>query len=157
MKAAIFRGVRDLQVEDVPEPSAGPGDIVVGVRVVGVCGSDLHSYTHGSFVEPGQIMGHEFAGEVVEVGDGVADFATGDRVTAMPIVPCGACPRCAEGRFNLCAVAWTQALAYGRPGAFAPAWRSRRRCSVGRCSASATSSATTTARSPSRSRSPCTP
>lgn len=119
MKAAVFKGVEDLQVENVPDPEAGPDGVVVEVRAVGVCGSDLHTYLHGSFVEPGQIMGHEFAGEVVEAGPQVEGVAVGDRLTASPLVPCNDCPRCAEGRYNLCAAAWTQGLAYGRPGAFA--------------------------------------
>lgn len=119
MKAAVFKGVEDLRVEDVPEPQPGPDDVVVAVKAVGVCGSDLHTYLHGSFVQPGQIMGHEFAGEVVAAGDAVEGVAVGDRLTASPLVPCHDCPRCAEGRYNLCAAAWTQGLAYGRPGAFA--------------------------------------
>ena len=119
MKAAVFKGVRDLRVEDVPAPEPGPDDIVVQVKAVGVCGSDLHTYLHGSFVQPGQIMGHEFAGEVVAAGDQVEGVAVGDRLTASPLVPCNECARCAEGRYNLCAAAWTQGLAYGRPGAFA--------------------------------------
>jgi len=119
MKAAVFKGIRNLQVEDVPAPEAGPDDVVVKVAACGVCGSDLHTYLHGSFVEPGQVMGHEFAGEVVQAGPDVQGFSVGDRVTASPLVPCRECARCREGRFNLCAVAWTQSLAYGRPGAFA--------------------------------------
>ena len=119
MKAAVFKGVEDLQVEEVAEPQAGPDDVVVAVKAVGVCGSDLHTYLHGSFVQPGQIMGHEFAGEVVAAGERVQGVAVGDRLTASPLVPCHDCPRCAEGRYNLCAAAWTQGLAYGRPGAFA--------------------------------------
>jgi 2-desacetyl-2-hydroxyethyl bacteriochlorophyllide A dehydrogenase len=119
MKAAVFKGIEDLQVEDVPDPEGGAEDVVVAVKAVGVCGSDLHTYLHGSFVQPGQIMGHEFAGEVIEVGDAVEGVAVGDRLTASPLVPCHDCPRCAEGRYNLCAAAWTQGLAYGRPGAFA--------------------------------------
>ena len=119
MKAAVFKGIEDVQVEDVPEPQAGPQDVVVEVSACGICGSDLHTYLHGSFVEPGQIMGHEFSGRVVSAGDEVEGLGIGDRVTAVPIVPCGACPRCAEGRYNLCAQAWTTGIAYGRPGAFA--------------------------------------
>jgi len=64
-------------------------------------------------------MGHEFSGRVVEAGADVEGLAVGDRVTAVPIVPCGECARCAEGRYNLCAVAWTTGIAYGKPGAFA--------------------------------------
>jgi 2-desacetyl-2-hydroxyethyl bacteriochlorophyllide A dehydrogenase len=119
VKAAVFRGVEDIQFEDVPMPEAGPEDVVVAVRACGICGSDLHTYLHGSFVQPGQVMGHEFTGEVVTAGDSVSGLAVGDRVTASPIVPCMECARCAEGRYNLCAVAWTNGIAYGRPGAFA--------------------------------------
>jgi 2-desacetyl-2-hydroxyethyl bacteriochlorophyllide A dehydrogenase len=119
MKAAVFRGVEDVRVEDVPEPEAGPDDVVIEVSVCGICGSDLHTYLHGSFVQPGQVMGHEFAGRVIEAGSGVRDLAVGDRITAIPIAGCGECARCAEGRYNLCGVAWTTAIAYGKPGAFA--------------------------------------
>jgi (R,R)-butanediol dehydrogenase/meso-butanediol dehydrogenase/diacetyl reductase len=119
MKAAVFKGVERIEIEQVPEPEAGPGDVVVEVAACGICGSDLHTYAHGSFVKPGQVMGHEFAGRVVEVGSEVADIALGDRVTALPLVPCNECARCAEGRFNLCGGAWTNGIAYGKPGAFA--------------------------------------
>ena len=119
MRAAVFHGVRNLQVEDVAAPQAGPNDVVVAVSVCGICGSDLHSYLEGAFVAPGQVMGHEFVGTVVEAGSAVTGVAVGDRVTASPLVPCNQCPRCREGRFNLCATVWTQSIAYGRPGAFA--------------------------------------
>jgi 2-desacetyl-2-hydroxyethyl bacteriochlorophyllide A dehydrogenase len=119
VKAAVFKGVEDIQVEDVPEPQAGADDIVVKVHACGICGSDLHSYLHGAFVQPGQVMGHEFVGEIVQVGDDVSGLAVGDRVTASPIVPCMECARCQEGRYNLCAVCWATAIAYGRPGGFA--------------------------------------
>jgi (R,R)-butanediol dehydrogenase/meso-butanediol dehydrogenase/diacetyl reductase len=119
MKAAVYKGIEDVRVEDVPEPEAGADEIVVEVSACGICGSDLHTYLHGSFVEPGQVMGHEFSGRVVAAGDDVQGIAVGDRVTAVPIVPCGECARCAEGRYNLCGVAWTTGIAYGKPGAFA--------------------------------------
>src|ERR671934_1254596 len=119
MKAAVFRGVKNVQVEEVATPRAGAEDVVVAVKACGICGSDLHTYTHGSFVEPGQVMGHEFVGEVVEAGDAVQGISVGDRVTASPLQPCMECPRCAEGRYNLCGKAWTQGIAYGKPGAFA--------------------------------------
>src|SRR3954454_18154437 len=123
MKAAVFRGVEDIRVEDVPEPEAGPGDVVVAVNACGICGSDLHTCLHGSFVEPGQVMGHEFSGRVVEAGAEVQGLQVGDRVTAIPIVPCGRCARCAEGRYNLCENGWTTGLAYGRARAFAERMR----------------------------------
>lgn len=118
MKAAVFRGVKNVQLEEVPTPRAGADDVVVAVKACGICGSDLHTYLHGSFVEPGQVMGHEFVGEVVEAGES-SGLSVGDRVTASPLQPCGECQRCREGRFNLCGKAWTQGIAYGKPGAFA--------------------------------------
>lgn len=119
MKAAVFKGIENLEVEEVADPELGPEDVVARVHVCGICGSDLHTYTHGSFVEPGQVMGHEFAAEIVRVGNAVTELAVGDRITASPIVPCMKCARCREGRYNLCAQAWTSGIAYGRPGAFA--------------------------------------
>ena len=119
MKAAVFRGVKNVQVEEVATPRAGAEDVVVAVKACGICGSDLHTYLHGSFVEPGQVMGHEFVGEVVEAGGGVQGISVGDRVTASPLQPCMECARCREGRYNLCGKAWTQGIAYGKPGAFA--------------------------------------
>jgi 2-desacetyl-2-hydroxyethyl bacteriochlorophyllide A dehydrogenase len=119
VRAAVFKGVEDIQVEEVPAPEAGAEDIVVRVHACGICGSDLHTYQHGSFVQPGQVMGHEFVGEVVQVGNQVKGVAVGDRVTASPVVPCMECARCKEGRYNLCGVAWATGIAYGRPGGFA--------------------------------------
>lgn len=119
MRAAVYKGVRDVRVEDVPVPESGTDGIVLEVEVCGICGTDLHTFTEGAFVAPGQIMGHEFAGTVVEVGQNVTGVAVGDRVTSHPLVPCRACARCKEGRFNLCVVVFTQGIAFGRPGAFA--------------------------------------
>jgi 2-desacetyl-2-hydroxyethyl bacteriochlorophyllide A dehydrogenase len=119
MKAAVFRGIKQMAVEELETPRAGPEDIVIAVAACGICGSDLHTYLHGAFVEPGQVMGHEFVGRIVEAGPAVEGLSVGDRVTASPLVPCNECPRCAEGRYNLCGKAWTQGIAYGRPGAFA--------------------------------------
>ena len=83
MKAAIFYGAHDFRVENVAEPTIGPSDILVKVKVCGICGSDLHAYKEGIFSRPGFIMGHELSGEVVEVGDNVKDIATGERVIPM--------------------------------------------------------------------------
>ena len=119
MKAAVFQGINQMAVEELVTPRAGIEDVVVAVAACGICGSDLHTYVHGSFVAPGQVMGHEFVGTIVEAGPAVEGMAVGDRVTASPLQPCHACPRCAEGRYNLCPKAWTQGIAYGKPGAFA--------------------------------------
>src|ERR1700730_18169154 len=107
MKPAVFRGIKQMAVEELETPRAGPDDIVIAVAACGICGSDLHTYLHGAFVEPGQVMGHEFVGRIVEAGPAVEGLSVGDRVTASPLVPCNECPRCAEGRYNLCPKAWT--------------------------------------------------
>src|SRR5919198_1936211 len=119
MRAGVFRGVRQVPIEDVPDPEPGPRDIVLDVKACGICGSDLHTYAEGLLASPGQVMGHEFAGEVAAVGAAVAGIAVGDRVTALPIQPCGACRRCREGSRHLCEV-WTErSIGYGLPGGFA--------------------------------------
>ena len=71
MRAAVYHGPRDLSVETVPVPRVGPSDVLIGVRDCGICGSDVHSYKAGMYVEPGQIMGHEFMGVVAVVGENV--------------------------------------------------------------------------------------
>jgi (R,R)-butanediol dehydrogenase / meso-butanediol dehydrogenase / diacetyl reductase len=119
MRAGVFRGVRQMPVEDVPDPTPGPRDIVLDVKSCGICGSDLHGYVAGQFSAVGQVMGHEFSGEVVHVGDEVAGIALGDRVTGPPIQPCGECGPCRAGSGHLCEV-WTErSVAFGLPGAFA--------------------------------------
>jgi (R,R)-butanediol dehydrogenase/meso-butanediol dehydrogenase/diacetyl reductase len=119
MRAGVFRGVRQVPIEDVPEPRAAAADIVLDVKACGICGSDLHTYVAAQLAEVGQVMGHEFAGEVVEVGADVEGIAVGDRVTGLPIQPCGACRRCREGNRHLCEVWTTRSIGYGLPGGFA--------------------------------------
>ena len=119
MRAGVFRGIRQVPIEDVPDPAPGPRDIVLAVRACGICGSDLHTYAQGLFAEVGQVMGHEFAGEVVEVGSEVEGIAVGDRVTGLPIQPCGDCRQCLEGREHLCETWTRRSIGYGIPGAFA--------------------------------------
>lgn len=108
MKAAVLHGVEDLRIDRLPVPSlASPYDVIVRIRQVGVCGSDIHYYRHGRIghfvVEEPMILGHECAGEVVEVGKKVSALAPGDRVALEPGVPCRRCEFCHEGRYNLCA------------------------------------------------------
>jgi (R,R)-butanediol dehydrogenase/meso-butanediol dehydrogenase/diacetyl reductase len=80
MKAAVYYGIRDVRVEEMQEPKPGHGEIKVKVKYCGICGSDLHEYTHGLF--PMSYFGHEVAGEIVEVGTGVEDLNVGERVSA---------------------------------------------------------------------------
>ena len=107
MKALVLNSPLDLAVRDVPDPGVpGPGEVRVSVRSVGICGSDVHYYEHGrigDFVlrEP-MVLGHEAAGVVDAVGEGVESLSPGDVVAMEPGVPCGACRECRIGRYNLC-------------------------------------------------------
>src|SRR6476661_4474526 len=115
MRALRFHAAHDLRIEDVPEPPApGPGEVVVRVVTCGICGTDLHEYMAGPIVTPvephpltgaqnPQILGHEFAGDVVAVGPGVTSVEEGDRVAIMPLAYCGHCAYCRRGFQHLCA------------------------------------------------------
>jgi L-iditol 2-dehydrogenase len=106
MRAAVLRGVGDVVVEERPVPQAGPGEVVVRVASVGVCGSDTHYYEHGRIgqfvVESPLVLGHEAAGEVAALGPGVTSLAVGQRVSVEPGVPDLTCEQCLAGRYNLC-------------------------------------------------------
>jgi L-iditol 2-dehydrogenase len=106
MRAAVLRGVGDVVVEERPVPEAGPGEVLVRVASVGVCGSDTHYYEHGRIgqfvVESPLVLGHEAAGEVAALGPGVTSLAVGQRVSVEPGVPDLTCEQCLAGRYNLC-------------------------------------------------------
>ena len=104
--AAVLCEVGKLTLEERPIPTPGPNEVLVAIRSVGVCGSDVHYWERGrigSFVvrEP-LILGHESAGVVEAVGPGVTTLKPGDRVSLEPGVPCRVCPACKSGRYNLC-------------------------------------------------------
>jgi (R,R)-butanediol dehydrogenase/meso-butanediol dehydrogenase/diacetyl reductase len=115
VRALRFHAARDLRLEDVPGPTdPGEGEVVVRVATCGICGTDLHEYVAGPIVTPvephpltgarnPQILGHEFAGDVLAVGPGVTRVAEGDRVAIMPLAYCGACAYCRRGLQHLCA------------------------------------------------------
>jgi 2-desacetyl-2-hydroxyethyl bacteriochlorophyllide A dehydrogenase len=119
MKAAVYEGIRDVRVQTLPDPVPAAEDIVLRIKACGICGSDLHSYTTGAFIKPGQVMGHEFSGDVVEVGRHVVDIQPGDRVTAMPFNACYNCSACLRGDYHLCFQLGGTTIAYGLPGGFA--------------------------------------
>ena len=114
MRAAMYYGNHKLEIEDIPEPSAGEGQVKVRVSRNGICGTDLHEYYDGPIFIPPQephpltgkamplVLGHEFSGTVTEVGAGVTDVGEGDRVTIEPVYRCGHCRPCKTGRYNLC-------------------------------------------------------
>jgi len=115
LKAAVWHGLRDVRVEEVPEPQIEPGMVKIRVAWCGICGTDLHEYLAGPIFVPTEqhphpltnqgapvILGHEFSGEVIEIGEGVTNVVSGDRVTVEPILSCGTCIPCKKGLYNVC-------------------------------------------------------
>ncbi len=101
MKAAVYQGSHEILVKDVPEPLVGPTDVLVRPKFVGICGTDLSAWEYGMY-EPGLILGHEFSGEVIEVGKDVIHWKKGDRVVPNSLLPCGKCSFCKALKFSLC-------------------------------------------------------
>ncbi len=96
MKAAIYPGEgKPIVIKDLPDPQPGPDDVLIKVRRCGICGTDL-SFTKGEMFDfgPETQFGHEYAGEIVEVGRNVTNFKVGDNIAVMPSVPCGECESC---------------------------------------------------------------
>jgi threonine dehydrogenase-like Zn-dependent dehydrogenase len=104
MKAVCWTGINKVQLEDVPEPRIlNPRDAIVRVRATTICGSDLHLYDgYIPAMERGDIIGHEFMGEVVETGQEVKNLRPGDRVVVPSVISCGRCFYCQRGLFSLC-------------------------------------------------------
>jgi L-iditol 2-dehydrogenase len=107
MKAVYLTGLRKMELRQVPAPVlAGPRDVLLRVETLGVCGSDIHYYTQGK-IEPGvpafpQLLGHELAATVVEMGPEVKTLKPGQRVAIDPLVACGECDQCRSGRKHTC-------------------------------------------------------
>ena len=106
MRTAVLVEPTEFALEDRDRPEPGPDDVLVAIRDVGICGSDVHYYEHGRIgdyvVEDPLVLGHESAGEVVEVGENVTGLASGDRVALEPGVPCRRCVHCKSGDYHLC-------------------------------------------------------
>jgi L-iditol 2-dehydrogenase len=102
MRAGVYRGMGSVVVETVPIPSIGEGEVLFRVAACGICGTDIKKIHHG-FVRPPQILGHELAGTVVQVGRGVKKFKPGDRVVSFHHIPCGTCFYCEKKLFSQCA------------------------------------------------------
>ena len=114
MKALRWHNQNDLRLDTIEEPSAGKGEVKLKVEWGGICGSDLHESTAGPIFIPSEtphpisgdkapiVLGHEFAGQIVEIGENVTRFKVGDRVTVEPIYFCGTCDACQQGKYNLC-------------------------------------------------------
>lgn len=116
MRAAVFHQPgQALAIESRPDPSPSEGEVVLKVGRCGICGSDLHMTDgHGYTADPGSVLGHEFAGEVVAIGARVEHLKIGDRVAALPLIGCGRCASCLGGEPQWCAAgfAW-------KPGGYA--------------------------------------
>jgi L-iditol 2-dehydrogenase len=102
MKAAVLHAPGDVRFQEMPVPEIGPGEVLLKIRAAGNCGSDLKRImVEGTWVFP-CIPGHEFSGEIAEIGDGVEGWRKGERVTAAPMLPCMRCEWCLQGQYNLC-------------------------------------------------------
>jgi len=104
MKAAVFHGLRDIRIEEMDVPQLLNKEVLIKVKAAGICGSDLHYYKgEGNRELPsGTVLGHEFSGEVVAIGEEVTNIKVGDRVSVEPLIGCGKCPFCQIGKYHLC-------------------------------------------------------
>jgi L-iditol 2-dehydrogenase len=123
MKSLLLSSYNNLEIAEMPVPAIGDGEVLVRVEACGICGSDVHGYDGGSGRRiPPIVMGHEAAGTVASIGNGVTGFAVGDRVTFDSTVYCGECAFCRRGEVNLCdnrQVIGVSCGDYRRHGAFA--------------------------------------
>ena len=127
MQALVYTQANEMQLQQRDAPEAAPGEVVLRIDAVGICGSDLHAY-HGHDPRrlPGLVLGHEFAGTVLTSAS--APWSAGQRVTGNPLITCGHCDYCRQGRDNLCA--HRSMVGMTRPGAFAEAMGIPGRCLI---------------------------
>ncbi len=131
MKAAVWYGRNDLRIMDVDLPRIAPGKVKIKVNCCGICGTDLHEFAAGPIFIPATephpmtgaiapvVLGHEFSGDVVEIGQGVTRVKVGDRVCVEPIISCGSCAACTAGQYNLCDTIAFHGISSPDGGAFA--------------------------------------
>jgi L-iditol 2-dehydrogenase len=118
VKGAVFYAPLDVRLEEVGEPTPGPGEVKLRIRNTSTCGTDVKIFKNGHpNMSPPQVMGHEIAGEVVEVGQEVAGWIPGDRVQVIAAIPCGRCEECSRGRMTVCPN--QTSMGYQYPGGFA--------------------------------------
>ncbi|MFX0090143.1 MAG: zinc-binding dehydrogenase [Candidatus Hodarchaeota archaeon] len=101
MKAAVFYGIGDIRIKEITRPTPGPDEVLIRPHFCGICGTDLSAWKYGTYGS-GVILGHEFSGEIVEIGSEVDLWNIGDRVVPNTIIPCKKCTFCLEGKFALC-------------------------------------------------------
>ena len=102
MKAAVFQDKGLMVIKEMPKPKAKKDEVLIKIKYCGICGSDIESYESGSLIPTGLIIGHEFSGEIVEMGEEVKKWKIGDRVTANPNIPCFKCYWCMRDQENIC-------------------------------------------------------
>ena len=117
MRCAILKGEKNIELGNIEEPKADGEKVLIAVKKTGICGSDIHYWDQGS--PEGLVMGHEFCGIVIDSGSR-EDLNSGDRVTALPISPCGECEACLKGNPQFCIHTWDKAvgLSLDNPGGF---------------------------------------
>ncbi|MFX1345228.1 MAG: zinc-binding dehydrogenase [Promethearchaeota archaeon] len=105
MKGVIFEGKHKISIkDDLMKPEINPDEVLIKVKKVGICGTDVGSYVTGGPYFPGKIIGHEFSGEIVEIGEKVRKLKIGNRVTANPQIPCFECYYCTHYQENMCKI-----------------------------------------------------
>lgn len=103
MKAAIYQGIGKMTLEEIAKPQIELGALLLKVKACAICGGDLRTFRHGhAAIKPPIVLGHEIAGEIVEVGPDVKNFTVGERVIVAPAIGCGACSYCLSGWQNMC-------------------------------------------------------
>jgi L-iditol 2-dehydrogenase len=103
VKVVRYYAPGDVRIEDAPEPVTGPDELKIRVRACSTCGTDLKIYRHGHHrIDPPRVLGHEIAGEIVEVGARAGDWTVGERVQVIAAIPCGECAECRAGRMTVC-------------------------------------------------------
>lgn len=102
MKAGVLYGNEDIRYDEIEKPQVSSGEVLVKVKMTGICGSDVPRVLHNGAHYYPIVLGHEFSGEIVEIGEGVEGFEIGDRVSGAPLIPCMKCDDCQNGNFSLC-------------------------------------------------------
>lgn len=117
MKVLQFFGKQDLRFVDLPEPQIQENEVLMKIKKVGICGTDLHIYNGGMNVPLPLVLGHEFVGDIVKIGSNVTNIKIGDRAVAEHVIGCGKCFYCSQGKRNLCKV--PTVIGINRQGALA--------------------------------------
>lgn len=115
MKSVAIKGIKEFEIKEIEEPKSDGNSVIINVQKTGICGSDIHYWDAGAPI--GLVMGHEYCGTVLDSGSR-GDLNVGDRVTALPISPCGKCSACNSGNIQYCLHTWDEAtgLALTNPG-----------------------------------------